>query len=140
MDKIEELKKLKGLLDNGFITQEEFITLKDEIVLRSASPKKEPDLKPEILSSGKDKLETNLIQESISSKTIENKKEQSEEEDKRERNEIEKEERTQDVTLKCKKCDKEISEYLNESNKGLCVECKEKGIQIPKWAYLFYYY
>lgn len=32
MDKIEELKKLKGLLDNGLVSQEEFNVLKSEIL------------------------------------------------------------------------------------------------------------
>ncbi|WP_411894272.1 hypothetical protein [Winogradskyella sp. A2] len=46
-------------------------------------------------------------------------------------------ENTYDSNKKCIKCGEEISDYINRENKGICVNCKHKGISIPKWAYLF---
>ena len=148
MDKLEELKKLKGLLDNGFITQEEFNSLKNEILGKktpvkqetkekdvvvaapSSIPKKEPALEPEMPSPEKVNKETNVSQEPDASTALDNEKKHSKEEEKKEDN-------LHESKRKCKKCDKEISKYLEDSNKGLCIECKNKNIKIPKWAYLF---
>ena len=132
MDKIDELKKLKDLLDNEFISQEEFNSLKNEILGIDKSNQQivESDLAPKVSEPLKKDLESNDNKESSSTKKEETEKRALEKKEK-----IEKVEVSENI-LKCKKCETEISEYLDRSNKGLCLECKEKGIQIPKLAYL----
>lgn len=132
MDKIDELKKLKDLLDNEFISQDEFNSLKNEIlgIDKSNQQKVETNLAPKVLAPLNEDLKTTDNKESYSTKIDDSKKRVLEQKKKIEKVEV------KDNILKCKRCETKISDYLNRSNKGLCLECKEKGEQIPKLAYL----
>ncbi|SDB30056.1 Short C-terminal domain-containing protein [Flavobacteriaceae bacterium MAR_2010_188] len=170
MDKIEELKKLKDLLDNGFISKEEFNSLKaeilsiakpaaqeveeiekDEVVVPPSNPKNDSALQPEMptpenlekeadVSLNSDFISIEDMEEEFSKDEIFSKEDVKKEDVKREdvkEEEVKKEDKIYEIKLKCKKCNKEISKYIEQSNKGLCIDCKEKSLQIPKLTYLF---
>jgi len=152
MDKLLELKKIKELLDDNIITREEFSVLKNEILGSNKPPLKDSEDLTE------ENVPTKIVEET--EKTIHPITEigpvegestfcnPTQKEDlnvektsiKSYEESIKKEEHNKvkfDNDLKCKKCGVKISKYLNETNKGLCIECEEKSIQIPNWAYLF---
>ncbi|RXP64554.1 SHOCT domain-containing protein [Lutibacter sp. HS1-25] len=130
MDKIQELKKIKKLLDDGFINEVEFQVLKNEI-LGIKKPSKENSQKKEPKSTINKTIDNSCETEAnnIDEVDLKTKQESEKSNEIKQENDSNNNEQKPSINKKPTKEDTDIKD-LKETSKG-------EKVNFPKWGYLF---